>query len=301
MVMKYFLLVAVMISACASKKDSKEVFKSNDYVYVGEFTQGLEGPAVDLDDNLYFVNPKKNGTIGKVGAITQKLEIFIDSLPNGSIANGIRIGNDGILYAADYVNHNVLMINSETKEVSIFASDSAMNQPNDIAISLSKILFASDPDWTSETGNIWRIDSSGKVSLLESDMGTTNGIEVAPGDSILYVNESVQRKIWRYNLDSNGNISNKKLLIQFKDHGLDGMRCDVKGNLYIARYGKGVIAMVSPQGELIKEIELRGKKPTNITFGGKDGKTVYVTCQDRGYIEMFRAEFAGRSFSMHRK
>jgi sugar lactone lactonase YvrE len=41
---------------------------------------------------------------------------------------------------------------------------------------------------------------------------------------------------------------------------MDGMRCDADGNLYIARYGKGTIAKVSPSGKLLQEITLIGKK-----------------------------------------
>ena len=41
----------------------------------------------------------------------------------------------------------------------------------------------------------------------------------------------------------------------------------------------------------------QGKKPSNIAFGGHDGRTVYVTLQDRGYIETFRTRFPGRSFN----
>ena len=82
---------------------------------------------------------------------------------------------------------------------------------------------------------------------------------------------------------------------------MDGMRCDEKGNLYIARYGKGVVAKVSPKGKLLEEIKLKGEKPTNIAFGGEDGKTIFVTLQDRGYIEQFRVPDAGRSFVMKMK
>ena len=74
------------------------------------------------------------------------------------------------------------------------------------------------------------------------------------------------------------------------------MRCDVAGNLYITRYGKGTVAKLSPDGELLLEIQMKGNKPSNIAFGGKDGKTAYVTLQDRGYIETFRVEKPGRSF-----
>jgi len=139
------------------------------------------------------------------------------------------------------------------------------------------------------------------VSLLAKDMGTTNGIEVSPDDKTLYVNESFQRKVWAYDLAEDGAISNKRLLIEFPDFGMDGMRCDVAGNLYIARWGKGTVAKVSPRGELLKEIVLVGKKPSNIAFGGDDGKTVFVTLQDAGNIEAFQVEKPGREWKMMRR
>jgi len=165
-----------------------------------------------------------------------------------------------------------------------------MNQPNDLAITNSGIIFASDPNWADGNGNIWRITPDRNVVLLESDMGTTNGIAVSPDDKVLYVNESVQRNVWRYQLDSNGNISDKQLFIRFDDHGLDGMRTDTNGNLYIARYGKGVIAIVSAQGKLLREVALKGRFPTNLAFGGPNKKRVFVTMQQRGAIESFLIE-----------
>ena len=62
---------------------------------------------------------------------------------------------------------------------------------------------------------------------------------------------------------------------------MDGMRCDIAGNLYITRYGKGSVVKVSPSGEILKEIVLKGKKPSNIAFGVAEGKTAYITLQDR--------------------
>jgi gluconolactonase len=74
------------------------------------------------------------------------------------------------------------------------------------------------------------------------------------------------------------------------------MRCDARGNLFVARHQKGTVAMLAPTGELLREVQLAGKRPTNLAFGGPDGRTVYVTVADRGAIEMFRAEFPGRSW-----
>src|SRR5678809_655031 len=115
------------------------------------------------------------------------------------------------------------------------------------------------------------------MCIRDSSMGTTNGIEVSPDEKTLFVNESVQRKVWAYDLSSGGSVSNKRLLIEFPDFGMDGMRCDIDGNLYITRHGKGVVAKVSPAGKLLREIKLNGTKPSNVAFGGPDGRTAYIT------------------------
>jgi sugar lactone lactonase YvrE len=170
-----------------------------------------------------------------------------------------------------------------------------MSQPNDIAIDRKDRLYASDPDWKAGKGRIWRIDTNGKFTLLDS-LGTANGIEVSPDGNTLYVNAS--RKLWAYDLSSKGSVSNRRILIEFSDFGMDGMRCDVEGNLYIARFGKGVVAKVSPEGKVIREIPLTGKRPTNVAFGGKDGCTLYVTLQDQGNLESFRVDKPGREWEM---
>ena len=276
--------------------DQKELYyQSQDLVFVGEYTSGLEGPAVDREGNLYFVNPIHSGSVGKVDT-EGNFSLFIEQLPEGSTANGIRFGQGQSMYLADYMGHNVLKVNLQSKAVSVYAHDSLLNQPNDLAICCNDRMFASDPNWKESTGQLWRVEN-GQFHLLSKEMGTTNGVEVSPDEKTLYVNESVQRSVWAFDLDTVGNISNKRLFHQFDDFGMDGMRCDVEGNLYITRYGKGTVAKLSPEGKLLLEVQMKGKKPSNIAFGGKDGKTAYVTLQDRGYIETFRVEKAGRSFA----
>ena len=168
----------------------------------------------------------------------------------------------------------------------------------DIAIDNKDRLYASDPNWKAGTGKIWRIDTDGKTTVLDS-MATVNGIDVSPDNHTLYVNEL--RKILAYDLSPNGDISNKRLVIEFTDFGMDGLRCDVKGNIYQARYGKGTIAKVSPDGKILQEIQLIGKKPTNVCFGGPDGKTMYTTLQDMGNLETFRVDEPGREWKMTKK
>jgi sugar lactone lactonase YvrE len=297
---KFPVLVSFsLLSFILNAQQTDSLFKSSVLTPVNSFTGGVEGPAVDKAGNLYAVNFDHEGTIGKVTPSGDR-SIFVE-LPVGSIGNGIRFNSHGDMLIADYTKHNVLKVDMKTKDITVFANEPKMNQPNDIAIDKNDCLFASDPNWKDGTGALWFINKKGKVILLERNMGTTNGIEVSPDNKKLYVNESVQRKVWAYDLSKKGTVSNKKLLIEFPDFGMDGMRCDVTGNLYIARHGKGTVAIVSPSGTLLHEVALTGKKPSNIAFGGIDGRSVYITLQDQGNIETFRSDTPGREWKMQGK
>ena len=275
---------------------NEELFVSQEFTPVDGFTSGIEGPACDAAGNLYAVNYERQHTIGKVTP-DGTASVFVE-LPSGSIGNGIRFDSEGFMFIADYTNHNILKVDMDTREISVHAHEPTMNQPNDIAIGANDILYASDPNWAASTGQIWRIDTDGNVTLLEADMGTTNGIEVSPDEKVLYVNESAQRNVWAYDLSPEGEVSNKRLLIQFPDFNMDGMRCDIEGNLYITRHGKGTVAKLSPAGDVLLEVALTGKLCSNLAFGGPDGCTCYVTMADRGNVEVFRADLPGRSWQL---
>jgi len=271
-----------LISSCKSQKTA-----SADFTTEWVFTKGIEGPAVDSEGNLYAVNFKEQGTIGIVYENGEAAEFL--KLPGESVGNGIRFDQEGHMYIADYVGHNIFQVKKGTSEPIVCAHNPQMSQPNDLAIAPNGTIYLSDPNWAESTGRLWMVNASKEIILLEDNMGTTNGIEVSPDGKKLYVNESVQRNVWQYDINTDGTLSNKTKFMAFDDFGMDGMRCDVKGNLYITRYDKGTVVIVSPDKKIIKEVQLTGKKPSNITFGGANGKTCFVTMADRGCFETFQA------------
>lgn len=283
-------LLTLVLPAGRSADDEEKRFVATPLTKEKEFTAGIEGPACDAKGNVYAVNFGKQQTIGKVTP-DGKGEVWV-TLPGKSTGNGIVFDRKGMMYVADYVGHNVLRIDPATRKVSVFAHEPKMHQPNDLAIAPDDTLYASDPDWDKGTGQIWRIDTSGKVTRVAQKMGTTNGIEVSPDGKTLYVNESVQRNVWAFDIGKEG-LSNKRLVKKFDDHGFDGMRCDVDGNLYITRYGAGTVAVLSPAGKVLREIDVLGKAPSNICFGGPDGRTVYVTEVTKTRLVRFRVDRPG--------
>jgi gluconolactonase len=273
---------------------AEDLFQAVPLTEPGLFTDGIEGPACDAKGNLYCVKFGAEDTIG-ITTPAGQASLFV-KLPAGSTGNGIRINREGLLLVADYTGHNILRIHPETKVVTVFAHEPAMNQPNDLALAPDGTVYASDPHWKAGTGQLWHIGRDGATRRVAADMGTTNGIDVSPDGRHLYVNESLQRRVWAFEIQADGSLTNKRLIRTFEDHGFDGMRVDVDGDLYITRHGKGTVVKMTPQGEVLREIDVLGAKPSNLCFGGPDGRTVYVTEMEKGRLVQFRVDRPGREW-----
>lgn len=287
------LLFTLAASPCAAQEwpaASQPPFVARDLTAPERFSNNAEGPEFTRAGRLFVVNCERDGTVCEVFP-DGRVEVFV-TLPQGSIANAIRETSDGVLLLADFVGHNVLRLDPATRAVSVFAHD-AFNQPNDLAIRRDDMLYASDPRWADGTGQLWRIDREGKVTRLLDGLGTTNGLAFSPDERILYVAESAQRRIWAFDVDARGGLSGKRLFAEFPDHGLDGIKCDATGRLFVTRHGKGTIAVLRPDGTLVREVTLQGKSVSNLVFGGPDGRSVFVTLQDRRAMEQFVSDVPG--------
>jgi len=290
--MRSTLTAWLMIQLLPHAQGADEVlYRASPLTEAKQFTAGIEGPACDRQGNVFAVNFQKQQTIGRVTP-AGKGEVWL-VLPGKSTGNGIRFDRRGRMYIADYVGHNVLRVEPGGKQTEVFAHEPAMNQPNDLTITAGGTLYASDPDWPNSRGQIWKIDAQGQVQRVAENMGTTNGIEVSPDGRTLYVNESAQKNIWMFTIQADGTLRDKRLLRKFPDHGFDGMRCDIDGNLYVTRYGKGTVVKLSPSGKTLQEVDVLGAKPSNICFGGKDGRTAYVTEVEHTRLVRFRVDRPG--------
>ncbi len=293
--MRRVVFLGLWLAITSGVRADETLFVATPVTEPSEFTEGIEGPACDAAGNIFVVNFARQQTIGRVSP-DGKGEVFA-SLPGTSTGNGIRFNRAGVMFIADYVNHNILAIDPGSRKTRVFAHHDEMNQPNDLAIGPDATLYASDPNWDKGTGQLWRIGTDGKVTRLAEAMGTTNGIEVSPDGRTLYVNESKQRNVWAFDITRRGTLAKKRLIKQFPDHGFDGMRCDVDGNLYLTRYGKGTVAIMSPAGKVLREIDVLGAKPSNLCLCGPDGRSVYVTEVEHTRLVNFRLDQPGLAWN----
>src|SRR6476620_9587715 len=126
------LLVILLLSlTCpmASAADNEEkLWMATPLTAEKSFTPLIEGPACDKLGNIYAVSFEKDPTIGKITP-DGKGEIWL-TMPGKSLGNGIVFDKAGLMYVADYPAHNVLRIDPANKQVSVFAHEPKMNQPN---------------------------------------------------------------------------------------------------------------------------------------------------------------------------
>jgi gluconolactonase len=153
----------------------------------------------------------------------------------------------------------------------------------------------SDMEMTIE--GVYRIDLDGSVAriLQQPDIQRPNGIAVTQDSRTMYLVDSCtvpggNRKIWKFDLDDAGNPSGQQVVFDFAPgRGGDGMRLDVEGNLYIAAgimVARGPhetddvplgIYIMSPDGQMKGRIPIYEDVLTNLAFGGRDGRTLYIT------------------------
>ena len=151
------LIAFAVFLAGRSHAAEDPLFVSKRITPQGEYTSGIEGPAVDASGNLYVVNFQQSGSIGKVAAGAPQSQLFT-LLPAGSIGNGIRFDRQGRMFIADFKKHNVWVIERGETTPRVYFHSDRFNQPNDLAIAADGTLYASDPQFASPAGGqIWRI------------------------------------------------------------------------------------------------------------------------------------------------
>lgn len=299
------LAAVALLLASSPALAAPKLFESTQLTPPGEYTFGIEGPAVDRNGNLYVVNFGKPGTIGRLAPEAAASEKFTE-LPEGSIGNAIRIDAGGTMYVADYKKHNVFAIAPGTTAPNVVFHADDMSQPNDITLARDGAIYASDPNWKARSGRIWRIAKStdgtmqGAAMTAPRAMGTANGIDLSPDGRTLYVGESNSGEVWSYTIEGDA-LTRPKQIAKFEPNTIDGLRTDASGRLFVARILKGSIAVLASDGRVIREIALKAKEPTNLAFGGSDGKTVYVTQRQGGFVESFRTDVEGREHCLQRR
>lgn len=243
-----------------------------------------EGPAWADDGALYFTDIP-NATIHQ---LDHSGEITAFVKPSGH-ANGLLVDGDRLL--ACQMDGQMVAYDRESKKMTVLASeydDARFNAPNDLVQDSQGGVYFTDPFFRApeplpqKIQAVYYIPAKGEVQRVTEGLPAPNGVGLSRDGKSLYVVPTQSSKMLVYPVLAPGKLGEPKTFCELKqpagkeNTGGDGMAIDDKGNLYItSQIG---VQIFSPEGEMLGNIEVP-EQPSNVTFGGEQRKTLYITAR----------------------
>lgn len=244
-----------------------------------------EGPTWDpVTKKLYFTTPNDSPyNVYRLDGIGQA-SIW---MANSQRINGTFLTADGRLLTAEQgapqriCSYRIGVNGPEDQKV--LASDALWYYPNDLCLrKQGGEIYFSSVNWENRPCGVYRI-KDGAVTQVISDMGRPNGVETSLDGTKLYVSDSMQKNWKVYPISADGNLSSGSVFFSpstSNQNDPDGMTIDERGNLYFT--GRGGLWIVSPTGTQLDFISVL-EATSNVTFGGTEGMTLYITCRNKVY------------------
>jgi len=240
-----------------------------------------EGPAADARGDIYFTDIPNNRIL-KWSVQEGTLSTFLE---NSGGANGLYFDGNGHLLACQGGARQLVSI-SPQGQITVLADryeGKRFNSPNDLWIDPRGGVYFTDPRYGSREGmeqdgeHVYYLAPDRKRLIrVTSDLVRPNGVIGTPDGQTLYIADHGAGQTFVYKVNADGTLSDKQL---FAPEGSDGLALDNRGNLYLTTK---VVAVYNPKGKRIEEIQIP-EQPANLTFGGKDDKTLFITARTSFY------------------
>ena len=264
-----FFLLITSVSAQVTKLSTNATF------------QFLEGPVWNGKGALYF----SDQDAGKVYKYVKETGFSI--IRTGELSNGLAFDSDGYLLVCEMGTSNRI-IQMDTlgifkKVIASIYNTNPFNRPNDLCKDKKGGIYFSDPTWgvmNQDKQAVYYIKPNGEVIRISGDFQKPNGLCLSLDEKLLYVDDWSDKNIYVLDVQEDGTATNKRIFCTLNTSGLsgssgaDGMKIDSEGTFYVATsLGIQVINKDGVFQETISVPEI----PSNIAFGGKDLKTLYIT------------------------
>ncbi len=258
-------------------KDAKVIKAGGGYLFT-------EGPSVAPDGRVFFTDQPndKIDVWSEDGTITTFMQPCDRS-------NGTYFNHKGELVACADMHNKLVIIDKDKKMTTIAENYNGkhLNAPNDLWIAPNGGIYISDPYYfrgyweaghqeLQDVRGVYYLNPEGKLIRVIDDFKQPNGLVGTPDGKTLYVSDINDRKIWKYDIQSDGTLSNKTF---FAPEGSDGMTIDTKGNVYLTNK---TVSVFDKSGKKIASVEVP-EQPSNVCFGGKKRNILFITARTSVY------------------
>lgn len=132
-------------------------------------------------------------------------------------------------------------------------------------------------------GSLYRFDSTTKEEILK-DLTIPNSVGWSPDNKTLYFTHSTASEVLALDYSpATGDVSNQRVFYKHQGSGdPDGFRVDVEGNVWHAVYGESRVLKISPEGQLVGQINLPTRNITCVQFAGTELIITTASDEDSG-------------------
>jgi gluconolactonase len=286
-----------------------EIVPANPKLYkLAEGFQFTEGPVwLQKEKALLFSDPNANRIYRwspEGGLSVFRERSGYDGADVGSYtqpgSNGLTLDPQGRLTIDQHGRRRVVRLRADGKETVLadrFESK-RLNSPNDLVYRSDGTLYFTDPpfglpkffdDPRKELpySGVYAV-KDGKIRLLTKDLTGPNGLAFSPDEKYLYVDnwDPSRKVVMRYPVQPDGGLGSGEVFYDMTgapgEEALDGLKVDVRGNLYVS--GPGGLWILSPEGKHLGTI-VAPQLPANLAWGDSDGNTLYL-CARTGLYRM---------------
>jgi D-xylonolactonase len=235
-----------------------------------------EGPLWNPDrERLYWVDIPA-GRLWWYDPETDEHGVAYDA-PSGPIG-GFTLESDGTLLL--FTHRTVERFEPDTGATAVVLEVDARTRFNDVIADPEGRVFCGTMPGAETLGDLYRIDTDGRVTTVLEGLDIPNGMGFANGGDTFYVTESEAGAIYAFDYDrETGALTNRRTFreVPSADGVPDGMTVDADDHVWSARWNGGRVVRHAPTGEPVSEIELPARKVSSVTFGGAGYETLYLT------------------------
>ena len=199
---------------------------------------------------------------------------FLAPLKNGHFIAGAKTG----LYDFDPADGSFALIRT-------VEPNRPSNRLNDGAVDGSgRLWFGSmDDDEKASSGMLYRFHR-GSLSPMDSGYIITNGPAFSPDGATLYHTDTLERRIYAFDLREDGSLANKRVFVTIEQGAgfPDGPVVDSEGCLWTGLFGGWSARRYAPDGRLLENVAFPVANITKLAFGGPNLTTVYATTARKG-------------------
>ena len=278
-----------------------------------------EGPVVMRDGSVCVVEI----AAGRISRVSQDGDVSVLAETGGG-PNGMAAGPDGALYVCnnggfivrdvegetrvvhgelpdDYVTGSIQRVDPITGEVSVLythCGDTPLSAPNDLVFDAYGGFYFTDfgkiRKRSRDMGCVYyALPDGSHIQEVMHPLANPNGIGLSPDQQTLYVAETETSRLWAYDIVERGKVKKNgfpspnggRLVCGLPGYQrFDSLAVQADGSICIGTLIAGCVTVISPNGEVLRQVPMPDRYPTNICFGGADMKTAYVTLSLTGKL-----------------